>query len=228
MKVRPFNGYVKDAFPAKHQTHDQMVKWMSDLRMAAPELHTFYDTLDDCWAWQMVRNSPHQIWSADHPGEPSDRYADPMDATKSQCLLHQRFQWADRMATMYPEDTLVWLEPTIFKQRGIAEHHVQRFLREIEEHPFDAISLPGMWDKQPIVPEINHWRFAGSTFVIPAKYAHDAYQAARSITALRMEYTGRICWDNSTWSYIELLNLLPIRWYRGNHDETQLTGYLGG
>lgn len=224
-KVRVFNGYVKDAFPAKHQSHDTMVRWMTELRKAVPDLVTFYDPLDECWAWKMVQASPRPVYSADHPNEPADRYATPLDAVKSQCVLHQRFKWADRMAEMFPEDTLVWLEPTIFKQRGINEHHIHSFLDDIEYLPFDAISLPGIWEKQPILSHVNPWRFAGSTFVCPAKYAHHAYEAARWITALRMDLTDRICWDNATWAYLELLNVLPIRWYPGNHDETQLTGY---
>jgi hypothetical protein len=50
----------------------------------------------------------------------------------------------------------------------------------------------------------------------------------RELITLRTSMTKRLCWDMSSWAYAELLNILPMRWYPGNHDETQFTGYLKG
>lgn len=229
MKVKIFNGFVPDAFPAKHQSQDQMRDWLVRLQGTAPVTH-FTTSLDMCWAHDMVRALlPETVLSADHPNEPKDRYADPAHAMISQVVLCQRFQWiAAAAATEQDVDIWAWVEPTIFKQRGVTPDVIRQFLKDIEDVPFDAISLPGIWHKQPIQDHINHWRFAGSVWVCPAKYAYKVTYAMKALITLRTRMTHRLCWDNSSWSYAELLNILPMRWYPGNHDQTQFTGYLQG
>lgn len=233
-KVRVFNGFIENAFPARHQTPGQMNVWRGRLEEAAPDLLTFERrSVEGTWLYQLVeeieRDTGSPVYSADHPNEPADRYATPRDAVRSQCILHERFRWLHDAAALHPHvDTWVWLEPTIFKQAGVTREVVEQFLQDIEDHPVDAISLPGVWEKQPIQDHINHWRFCGSCWVCPARFADPVYHAVRALVALRARLTGRLCWDNSTWSYLELLNVLPIRWYPGNHDQTQMTGYLTG
>lgn len=228
MKVKIFNGFVPNAFEAKHQTSDQMQNWISRLRAVAPVEH-FRTQLQNCWAYDMVRDIGPQVRSADHPNEPADRYASPQDAVISQIVLCQRFQWLSDAAAAQPDvDIWAWVEPTIFKQRGVAEPVIERFLNEVENVPFNAISLPGIWPKQLIVDCIAHWRFAGSVWVCPAKHAKKVTETMRTLITLRTRLTNRLCWDMSSWAYAELLNILPMRWYPGNHDETQFTGYLKG
>lgn len=228
MKVKMFNGFVPNAFEAKHQTSDQMQNWISRLRAVAPVEH-FRTQLQNCWAYDMVRDIGPQVRSADHPNEPADRYASPQDAVISQIVLCQRFQWLSDAAAAQPDvDIWAWVEPTIFKQRGVTEPVIERFLNEVEDAPFDAISLPGIWPKQLIADCIAHWRFAGSVWVCPAKHAKKVTETMRTLITLRTRLTNRLCWDMSSWAYAELLNILPMRWYPGNHDETQFTGYLKG
>lgn len=232
MKVRLFNGYVENAFPAKHQTGLQMAHWASQLQEAAPDLVTFPSTLEGCWAYDMVMRIAtiaNPVWSADYPNSPTDRYATPNDALISQIVLYQRFQWlVDAWAYDPSVDVWAWVEYTIFKQRGITKEVVQQFVRDIERYPVDAISLPGVLPKVPVVDHINHWRFAGSAWVCPAKYARVVSETMKELVTMRTRLTHRLCWDNSSWSYLELLNVLPLRWYPGNHDETQLSGYKIG
>jgi hypothetical protein len=233
--VRVFNGFVRNPFNVIHQTSDQMKEWLEKLREAAPTMVTFeLDNLENTWAYNDVvlpveRLTGHEVLSADHPNEPADRYKTPRDAVRSQCLLHQRFAWLQDAVRFDPStDIWVWLEPTIFKQRGVTRDHVEQFLRNVEAFPLDAISLPGMWPKVQIVDHIAHWRFAGSCWVCPKKYALPVWRVVRPLVELRTLETNRLCWDMTTWAYVELLNVLPMRWYPGNHDETQLTGYLHG
>ena len=229
MKVRLFNGFVPGGFNAQHQTRGQMGDWYGKLKRANPDISTFFeDKVEDCWAWPMVKNIG-DVQSADYPHSPRDRYLTPEDALRSQVILCQRFDWLWRMAKIYPDtDVFAWVEYTIFKQRGITEDVIKQFISDIERHPVDAISLPGVLEKQPIVDHINHWRFSGSTWVCPRKYAQPVSDAMKELITMRTRLTRRLCWDNSSWSYLELLNVLPLRWYYGNHDETQLTGYLTG
>lgn len=233
MKVRIFNGFVPNAFPARHQTQNQMKVWLNLLHEAAPDTVTFNRGLSECWADDMVMwiesSTREKVYSADYPNEPPDRYASHEDALTSQIVLCQRFEWLAEAARVYPDvDIWAWVEGTIFKQAGITKAAIQQFLADIEDAPFDAISLPGMLPKQPVTDHINHWRFAGSAWVCPAKYAQKVERVMKSLITLRTRETHRLCWDNSSWSYAELLNVLPIRWYPGDHNETQLTGYLQG
>lgn len=232
-KVLVFNGFVEKAFDNFHQSHDQMKDWEGRLHQAVEnagfELQRYVtEKVEYCWLWKDLQEMG-TIYSADHPNEPKDRYRTPEDAVKSQVVLHQRFFWLAYSALKNVDvDQFVWLEPTLFKQKGITEEAVANFLMDIEDHPLDKISLPGQWPKTPIQDHINHWRFSGSTFVCPANYAFRVYDAVHDIVPLRTRFSGRLCWDNTTWGYLELLNILPIRWYPGGHDETQLTGYLDG
>lgn len=230
MKVRIFNGYVDQPFNARHQTEDQMHGWWHQLMAAAPGTITCAEVdLKYCWAHKMVGSLSEKVWSADYPYSPIDRYPTPEDAVRSQMVLCQRFEWLARVAEQYPDvDVWAWVEYTIFKQRGITAPVIQQFLKDIEQYPVDAISLPGILPKQPIVDSINHWRFAGSAWVCPAKYAKVVSETMKELITMRTRLTKRLCWDNSSWSYLELLNVLPMRWYPGNHDETQLTGYKVG
>jgi hypothetical protein len=51
------------------------------------------------------------------------------------------------------------------------------------------------------------------------------YRAVREVVTLRTEMTGRLSWDMNTMAYVELLDVLPVRWYPANHDETQFARY---
>lgn len=230
MKVRVFNGFVDDAFPARHQSPGQMQTWLNRLREAVPDLLTFSGyRLKDCWAYDLVQELGVPVYSADHPNEPADRYATPEDALASQIVLSQRFEWLRIAAFAHPDvDVWAWIEPTIFKQNGITVDVIRQFVREIEARPVDCISLPGVWNKTLIEDHVNHWRFCGSAWVCPAKRAEEVSLAMKTLIALRTSFTQRLCWDNSSWSYAELLNMLPMRWYPGNHDASQFTGYLTG
>lgn len=233
MKVRIFNGFVQNAFPARHQTQNQMQTWLNLLHDAAPDTVTLYRDLENCWAKDMVywieRENGEKVFSADYPNEPPDRYQTHEDALTSQIVLCQRFEWLAEAARAHPEvDIWAWVEGTIFKQSGITAEVVQQFLKDVADYPVDAISLPGMLPKQPITDHINHWRFAGSAWVCPAKYARKVERVMKSLITLRTRETHRLCWDNSSWSYAELLNVLPIRWYPGDHNETQLSHYKIG
>ena len=48
---------------------------------------------------------------------------------------------------------------------------------------------------------------------------------SKDVVTLRTEITGRLSWDMNSMAYVELLDVLPIRWYRADHDKTQFTNY---
>ncbi len=225
MTTRVFTGYFP-AFKAKHLTEDQFRSLGGKLVAAtdAMEFGIGY-ALDSCWASRFLAENP-SLKPSDRSPAP-DRFETPMDMVRSNIAILQRFEWLAIAAKRHPEvDNFVWLEYTLFKQPGITEDLVKEFLRTVDEHPHDAISIPGCWPKQPIDDGAICWRFCGSAWVCPAQYAAELYHAVKHIVKLRVRATGTISWDVNTLAYLELLDLLPIRWYPGNHDATQLINYF--
>lgn len=226
MKAMIVTGYVTDAFPAKHLSGDQFRNLGERLRSAVPDKVISYDqgwTLGSCWASEFLNMSV----TASDPHPPVDRYVTPRDALISNIVLLQRYAWMAQAAQDRPDvDTFAWLEYSILKQHGVTEDIIRRFLSQVEQHPFDAISYPGQLPKEPFTDDHAHWRFSGSTWVCPRKYTAPLLYAVKSVVRLRAKLTGHVSWDMNTAAFVELLDVLPFRWYPGAHDETQLTNYM--
>ena len=228
MTAMVVTGFVKDAFPAKHLSYDQFFELGRRLKAALPGRIVAYDTnwsLNKCWAHGFIEQYPAVIASDPHP--PADRYETQLDALISNVVLLQRYFWLLQATRDFPDvDTFAWLEYSILKQHGVTEDQVITFANQIERYQFDAISYPGQFPKQPFVDNRAHWRFSGSTFVCPRKYVEPLFYAIRGVATLRADLTGHLSWDMNTAAFVELLDVLPFRWYPGAHDETQLTNFL--
>jgi len=220
-------GFVDRPFAAKHlsQTHCRALG--DGLKLALGDrLHAFDDgwTLEDCWAYSLLSNNSGLLPSCTNP--PADRFATPADMVRSNIVLLQRYLWMAAAAEARPDvDVLAWVEYTVLKQRGVTPDVLASFADSLERTPCSAVTLPGCWPKGPINDSEAHWRFVGSCWVCPASLARAVYRAVRDVVTLRTEMTGRLSWDMNSMAYVELLDVLPIRWYRANHDETQFTNY---
>jgi hypothetical protein len=228
MKAMVVCGYVEDAFPARHLSPGKFKELGGRLKAALPGKVIAYDegwTLNSCWANLLLHRVP--LLAASDPNPPADRYATRYDALVSNVVLLQRYAWMALAAAEHPDvDTFAWLEYSILKQRGVTEKIVQDFILQVEQYPFDAISYPGQMAKQPFTDDHAHWRFSGSTWVCPRNYASPLFYAVKDVVRLRADLTGHVSWDMNTAAFVELLDVLPFRWYPGAHDETQMTNYL--
>lgn len=226
MKAMVVTGFVPNAFPAKHLNEPQCRALGNRLEAALPNKIYVFDnwTLDQLWAYQFIKNLKGVRPSDANP--PADRFEKPSDMVISNAILLQRFEWVRLAAELHPDvDVFAWLEYTIFKQRGITEAVVQNFVKRMETIDYDQISLPGCWPKSPINDAAAHWRFCGSAWVCPRKYVEPLAEVVKAVYRLRTLKTNKASWDMNTMAYVELLDVLPIRWYKGNHDETQLTNF---
>jgi hypothetical protein len=177
-----------------------------------------------CWAKQLLDQNPGLLPSCANP--PADRFHTPQDMVRSNIVLLQRYEWMAMAAETHPDvDVFAWVEYTCLKQRGMNEDVLVRFMSLLETKDYDAVSLPGCWPKGPINDSEAHWRFCGSCWVSPARYVRDVYKMVKLVASTRALLTGKLSWDMNTMAYVELLDVLPIRWYAANHDETQFLNY---
>ena len=228
-KVKVLTGYF-NAFPAKHLSEDQFRALGNRL------IETVGDTnirmmgagymLSDCWAHKFLVENPLLLPSDRHPAP--DRFATPADMVASNIVILQRFEWLRMAALIDPDvDIWVWLEYTIMKQPGVTGPVIKKFLEDVALGEHAAVSIPGCWPKGFIDDGAICWRFCGSTWVCPHYLVPSFSQGAKTVATLRTRSTGMISWDVNTMAYLELLDVVPIRWYQGNHDQTQLTNFRG-
>lgn len=227
MKAMAVTGFIPNAFPAKHLSAEKCLSLGSRLKDAIPgRLHAFDEgwTLPQCWAHKFAIDNPNLQPSDINP--PEDRFARPQDAAISNIVLLQRYEWMYLASLLYPDvDVFAWIEYTVLKQNNVTPKVIFDFMNRIETEHHDAVSLPGCWDKSPVNDSCAHWRFVGSCWVCPRRYVEPVYNAVKTVASLRTRMTGKISWDMNTMAYVELLDVLPIRWYRAGHDETQFSNY---
>lgn len=226
MKAMAVTGFVPNAFPAKHLSLDGCRALGERVQNALHgRIHVFDDyPIDRCWAWGLLRENGQLMPSCANP--PPDRFVEPRHMTISNIILLQRYEWMRMAAEQHPDvDVFAWVEYTVLKQRGVTEDVLRQFLDSLEQKAFDAVSLPGCWEKGLIDDSEAHWRFCGSCWVCPRKYTGSVFQAVSTVASLRARLTGKLSWDMNTMAYVELLDVIPMRWYAANHDETQFTHY---
>lgn len=227
MKAIAVTGFVPNAFPAKHLTLDQCREYGRRLKATCGDGMVAFDegwTLERCWAHELLAENPALMPSCAAP--PADRFHEPQHMTRSNIVLLQRYEWMRLAAEMHPDaDVVAWLEYTILKQRGVTEAVVAAFMDDLARVPCDAITLPGCWPKGVIDDANAHWRFCGSAWISPARLLAPLCTAVKTVASLRARLTGRLSWDMNTMAYVELLDVLPVRWYPAGHDETQLSHY---
>lgn len=226
MKAMCVSGFVPNAFPARHLTGDQCRAYGDRLRAALGSHLVTFDgwPFDDCWAADLVDEIPKLMPSCAHP--PADRFAVPQDMTRSNVVLLQRYEWMQMAAVMHPDvDVFAWVEWTCLKQHGVTEDVLRRFVELLNAGPCREVTLPGCWDKGLIDDSEAHWRFVGSCWVCPRELTTPVAEAVKTVASLRARLTGKLSWDMNTMAYVELLDVLPIRWYRANHDASQFLEY---
>jgi hypothetical protein len=225
MKARIVTGFVPDAFPAKHLSQEQFRSLGARLKDAAGDcLMAFETPFAECWVPQKL-DLRQLLPSCANP--PADRFATPQDMVRSNAVLLQRFQWLYEAAAADDDaEVLAWVEYSALKQTNVTEDVIRQFARDLQEvKPFDGVCAGGCWPIGPINDSEAHWRFVGSCFVVHADWVLDLYEAVREVVLTRTSITGRLSWDMNTLAFVEILNVIPFKWFKANHDETQFLNY---
>ena len=227
-QVLVVTGHVPRAFPSRHLSYEQFRSLGDQLKSAAVGRIVAFDeerSVNDLWAYHLLEANPN-LMPAD-PNPPSDRFDGPADAVISNIVCHERFEWVRRAAELHPDvDVFVWIDYSVFKQPGVTAEVIRDYLNAIETTASDAVIAPGVWPKVAINDSRPHWRFVGSTWICPRDLVAPLADLANHVLHIRTTHTGKITWDVNTLSYVELLDVLPFRWYLGNHDHTPFTGFV--
>ncbi|CAB4372025.1 MAG: hypothetical protein F2947_08155 [Actinobacteria bacterium] len=226
-KILVVTGHVPRAFPSRHLSFEQFRGLGDQLKLAAEGRILVFDgdrAVEDLWAHRLLVANP-DLMPAD-PDPPADRFDGPADAVTSNIVCHERFEWVRRAAELHPDiDVFVWIDYSVFKQPGVTAEVIRDYLDAIERTPVDSVTAPGVWPKVAIDDSRPHWRFVASTWMCPRELVVPLSDLANLVLEVRATHTGKITWDANTLSYVELLDVLPFRWYPGDHNETQFRGF---
>lgn len=229
-KVIVVTAYVP--LPVSHLTGDQYKQLGEKLKRASEKHHIVSfeeDQLEQCWLHQVVPDILSYPPAAPVPG---DRFATPEINVMSHVIQHNRTTWAVRAEQMHPDaDVFVWADYGVIKQGGhtgrpVMEPCIEKFLDKVANTDFAGIPYPGIQRGAPIDPFGNNWRFCGSLHIWPKQYLR-AIDTAYKCELLEFLSKHRKCpLDLAIWPAVEDNNkYLPFRFYQGEYDSTQFTGF---
>jgi len=213
-KVAVVTGYVRiPGHPRTPEEYEQLGAQLHELRAA--QIHVFRDELESCWLSEHVRDQEIEHAVFDNPKKNTLSY---------HVVQHQKTAWLVRALEADPEtDVFVWIDYGIFSQPGVTANIIDDFLRRVEAR--SEIVIPGCNTKPSGLFEQPDWRFCGCSFVIARDLVRSFHEAVHDVTLERLRTTGRVTWEINDWAEVDRRKILPIRWYRANHDHTQFTNY---
>lgn len=145
------------------------------------------------------------------------------------CVQHQKFIWlyeAYRATDTHP-DTYVWIDYGILHVPGVTVGVIKNYLSRVEDNPPGAISIPGCWTPEEGLAILNAeypvWRFCGGLMAVPASLVPKFAVSAMTVATYQMKSTRRAEWEVNTLARLEDLNIVPIKWYKADHNETMFT-----
>jgi hypothetical protein len=180
--------------------------------------------------WLVQENPP---WKAAN-ARATDRFPTDDDHIKSNIIQHWRTQAAMMLLAQEPDlDVICWLDAGILKQGAwrnnpVTEDHVREFLDKVERHgPFTDIPFPGIEPRKPVDDHGDNWRFVGSTHIWPARFLPTIHRSYLFECRRFLRRVGAVPLDLAIWPAVEENSGLPFRFYQGEYDATQLTGFPG-
>lgn len=145
------------------------------------------------------------------------------------CVQHQKFMWlyeAYQNTAVHP-DNYVWIDYGILHVPGVTMDVIRKYLNRVRDDAYSIISIPGCWDNRATDEELSLeypvWRFCGGLMKVPASLVPKFCVQAMVTAAYWMKLTRRAEWEVNTLARLEQLDLLPIRWYKADHNQTMFT-----
>jgi hypothetical protein len=223
MKPIVVTGYVK--IPGHPRSRDEYERLGTELQKitAAPILATRGELdLASCWLTSLIRLSDFSDVThsaGDNPGKNTLSY---------HVVQHQKTAWLWEAASLAESkiDVLVWVDYGIFSQPGITVDVIDAFLRRIIAiDKLNEIFIPGAWERSNDRSDTPDWHFCGSLLIMPRAHAYAFHKAVHNVTLARLVATRHVTWEINDWAAVERQEVLPIRWYKGDHNETQFANF---
>ncbi len=216
-KLAVVTGYVKiPNHPRSDEEYQRLGAKL--LEITAAPVHVLRHGLDRCWLTPPVKDLAVTHATGDNPRKNTLAY---------HIVQHQKTKWLVDVSEMdHAADVLVWIDYGVFSQPGITVDVIDAFLLRVAAAEEDKICIPGAWERQAISwPNEPYWRFCGSSMIMPAVDARTFHEAVRSVTLERIATNNFVTWEINDWAAVERQGTPPIRWYLGDHNESQFTNY---
>jgi hypothetical protein len=217
LKITIVTGYVPiPGHPRAEAEYERLGEQLRQIR-GAP-LRVFRCKLEDCWLWEHVTDRKVQHAVADNPAKNSVAY---------HVVQHQKTAWLLQALDTDAADVFVWIDYGISHQSGVTAAVIDEFLLRVRRS--SEIVLPGGWERAEGANEVDwrfpNWRFCGCSLVVPRGLVRPFHEAVRQVTLERLSVCGQLTWEINDWAEVERRKMLPMRWYRATHNQTQFTNY---
>lgn len=214
-KVRIVTGYVPiPNHPRTAEEYGRLGERFKEIT-AAPII-PFYTALPQCWLWKAAWETPNLTHSeGDNPAKNTIAY---------HAVNHQKTTWL-MQASLYDDDAdiFVWMDYGVFHLPGVTGAVIDEFIRKLDDK---CIYIPGCWAEPVIIYDDSPcWRFCGTVLVCPRKYCIKLDETMKRNVYSHVAKTKNISWEVNTWARVEKDRILPIKWYRADHNEQLFTGF---
>jgi hypothetical protein len=142
-------------------------------------------------------------------------------------VQHQKTAWLLMASEQDPTATvLVWIDYGIFHQPGITVDVINAFIERLAAiERLDDIWIPGAWDGSSDPLDSPNWHFCGSSLIVPRQHVQLFHDQVKEVTLNRLARGHLVTWEINDWAQVEAQRRAPIRWYRGDHNQTQFTNF---
>lgn len=172
----------------------------------------------DTWLASFLRGQPNITHSiADNAAKNTMAY---------HCVQHQKFEWlrvAAALDTDAPADFYVWIDFGIFHVPGVTAEVIRRFLGRIDSYG-GSVVMPGCWKKNDVPHDVPCWRFCGGLIACPRPLVKLFTTTAMATAARQIMATRNVEWEVNTLARLELMDQVPITWFKADHDATMFEG----
>lgn len=123
-------------------------------------------------------------------------------------------------------DAYVWIDLGIMHIPGMSVDVIRNYANRVEAG--DTIDIPGCWSKEEaeLILETDYpvWRFCGGLIKVPSSLVPKFCVQTIVGAAAWLKLSNKLEWEVNTLARLEQLDILPLRWYKADHDATMFTG----
>lgn len=169
--------------------------------------------LSECWMYKFLKCRPPVTYA--DGGDPGKNTLD------YHIVQHQKVEWLLRAAMLDPDpDVFVWVDYAVFHM-GVSPKQIVEFVRRVGGE--NEITIPGCWPKGQNGGPC--WRFCGTVLICPRDKLLQLDTAIKVAAAAQITVHNHVTWEVNTWADVEASGIIPIKWYKANHDASLFTNY---
>lgn len=203
---------------SEKEYHDLGCTLVSGLIQGGYELHVGACGLATCALSDFITPSMH-VKAGDNPAKNTWAY---------HAVQHQKFMFLYEayQNTIEHPDAYVWIDYGILHVPGVTMDVICNYLNHVRDG--DTIDIPGCWTTEEaaaVLPsDFPVWRFCGGLIKVPSSLIPKFCVQSIVTAAAYLKINQAVEWEVNTLARLEALEILPIRWYQADHNQTMFTG----